>query len=76
MDFNGDLPRIRNGHDYLFVLIDKFSKMCILVPCKNTNKGQDAISMFFEKIWVHLGIEILDFLVPFSKHFGGRWTLS
>jgi hypothetical protein len=54
--FVGGFPRTRKGHDYLFVVVDRFSKMCILMPCKKTIKGQDATNMFFEKVWVHFGI--------------------
>ena len=34
MDFVGGLPMSRRGHDYLYVVMDRFSKMCILMPCK------------------------------------------
>jgi hypothetical protein len=50
------MPTTRKGHDYLFVVVDKFSKMCILMPCKKTIKGQEAANMFFEQVWVHFGI--------------------
>ena len=33
MDFVGGLPKSRKGHDYLYVVVDNFSKMCILIPC-------------------------------------------
>ena len=33
MDFVGRLPKSRKGHDYLYVVVDRFSKMCILIPC-------------------------------------------
>nr|QHR91263.1 hypothetical protein Q903MT_gene5295 [Picea sitchensis] len=56
MDFVGGLPTTRKGHDYLFVVVDRFSKMCILMPCKKTIKGQEATNMFFEQVWVHFGI--------------------
>jgi hypothetical protein len=49
MDFVGGLPRTRKEHDYMFVLVDMFSKMCILVPCKKTINGQDIANMLFEK---------------------------
>jgi hypothetical protein len=50
MDFLGGLPTTRKGHDYLFVVVDKLSKMCILMPCKKNIKGQEAVNMFFEQI--------------------------
>ena len=34
MDFVGGLPLSKGGHDYLYVIVDRFSKMCILMPCK------------------------------------------
>jgi hypothetical protein len=33
MDFVGGFPMSRKGHDYLYVVVDHFSKMCILMPC-------------------------------------------
>jgi hypothetical protein len=50
MDFVGGLPTTINGHDYLFMVVDKLNKMCIVMPCKNTFKGQDATNMFFEQV--------------------------
>jgi len=34
MDFVGGFQMSRIGHDYLYVMVDRFSKMCILMPCK------------------------------------------
>jgi hypothetical protein len=44
------------GHDYLYVVVDKFKKMCVLMACKKTIKGQEVASLFFERVWVHFGI--------------------
>jgi len=56
MDFVGGLLRKRKGHYYMLVVFDRFNKMCILMPCKKTIKGQDPTNMLFEKVWVHFGI--------------------
>ena len=34
MDFVGGLPMSKKGYDYIYVVVDRFSKMCILMPCK------------------------------------------
>jgi hypothetical protein len=34
MDFVGGLSMSTNYHDYIYVLVDPFNKMCILMPCK------------------------------------------
>jgi hypothetical protein len=56
MDFVVGLPTTKKGHDYFFVVVERFIKMHILIPCKKTIKGQEAKNMFFEKVWVHFGI--------------------
>jgi hypothetical protein len=56
MDFVAGLPTTRKGHDYLFVVVDRFRKMCILMPCINTISGKEATNKFFEHVWVHFGI--------------------
>ena len=39
MNFVGCLPTIRKGDDFLFMVIERFNKMCVLMPCKNTIWG-------------------------------------
>jgi hypothetical protein len=56
VDYVDGLPKTRKGHDYLFVVVDRFNKMSILIPCKKIIKGHEATNMFFKYIWVHLGI--------------------
>ena len=34
MVFVGGLPLFRKGHDYLYIIVDQFSKMFILMYCK------------------------------------------
>jgi hypothetical protein len=40
-----------------FVVVDRFNKMCILMPCKNTIKGQEVTNMFFEQVGCTLGYQ-------------------
>jgi len=50
------LLRMKKGHDYLVVVVDMSSNMCILMPYIKTIKGQDAKNMFFENPSVNFGI--------------------
>jgi len=56
MEFLGVLPITRKGHGYLFIVVDRFSNMCILMPYKNTISRKEAINLSFGQAWVHFGI--------------------
>ncbi|CAL2266530.1 unnamed protein product [Prunus armeniaca] len=48
MDFLGGLPNTKSRNDYLFVVVDRFNKMVILIPCKKTVTGEGAAKLFFQ----------------------------
>jgi hypothetical protein len=56
MDFVGGLPMTKGGHDYLYVVVDRFSKMYILIPCKNKITTEQTFNLFFQYVWVHFGL--------------------
>jgi len=56
MEFVGGLPTSRKGHDYLFMLVDMFSNMCVLVPFKKTINGKEATNLFFGQVFIHFRI--------------------
>jgi hypothetical protein len=56
MDFVGGLPITKGGHDYLYVVVDRFNKMCILMPCENYIIVEKTINLFFQYVWVHFGL--------------------
>ncbi|GJT73573.1 transposon ty3-I gag-pol polyprotein [Tanacetum coccineum] len=56
MDFVGGLPRTRKGNDYLFVVVDRFSKMVVLMPCKKTITREEEARLFFENVWKIFGL--------------------
>ena len=37
MDFVGGIPLSRKGHDYLYVVLDRFDNMFMLMPSKKKN---------------------------------------
>ena len=51
-----NLPSTKNGNGYFFVVIDKFSKMAIMVACKKNIIAEAIAKLFFERVWVHFGI--------------------
>jgi len=56
MEFVGGLLKIRKGNYYLFRVVDSFSKMCVLMPCKKVVNRKEAANLFFGQLWVHIGI--------------------
>ena len=47
MDFVGGLPMSRKGHDYLYFVVDRFRKMCILMPCNKQIIAEKTTHLFF-----------------------------
>jgi len=53
IDFVGGFPKSRKGHDYLYVVVDRFNKMGILMPCNKQITAEQTAKLFFEHVWVH-----------------------
>jgi hypothetical protein len=56
MDYMLGLPSTKRGNDCVFMVVDRFSKMVILVACKKSITTEATAKLFFERIWVHFGI--------------------
>jgi hypothetical protein len=57
MDYMLGLPSTKQGNDCVFVVVDRFSKMVILVACKKSITIEATTKLFFERVWVHFGIQ-------------------
>jgi hypothetical protein len=76
MDFVGGLPMTRGGHDYLYVVVDRFSKMCILMPCKMQITAKQTANLFFQHVWVHFGLPTSIVSDRDTRFLGDFWTSS
>ncbi len=56
MDFVGGLPKSRKVHDYLYVVMDRFNKICSFIPCNKKITAKQIAKLFFEHEWVHFGL--------------------
>ena len=56
MDYMSGLPSTKHGNDCVFVVVDRFSKMAIMVACKKNITAEATAKLFFEQVWVHFGI--------------------
>ena len=74
MDFVGGLPMSRKGHDYMDVVVDRFSKMCILMPCKKKNTAKMTAHLFSQNVWVHFGLPTSIISDRYSCFLGKFWS--
>jgi hypothetical protein len=56
MDYMSGLSSTKQGNDYVFLVVDQFSKMAILTAYKKNVTVANTTKLFFERVWFHFGI--------------------
>ena len=64
----------RRGHDYLYVVVDRFSKMCIFMPCTKQVTAELTAQLFFQNFWVHFGFPKSIISDRDSRFVGSFWS--
>ena len=72
MDFIVELPCTKKGHDAIWVVVDRFSKMLHISPTTSKVTAADTAQLFFERVFAAHGLpkEVISDRGPqFSGHF-------
>jgi hypothetical protein len=79
MDYMSRLPSTKKGIDFVLLVVDRFSKMTILIAYKKRITTKDTTKIFFEQVWVHFWIPQI--IIPNQENkflntfWSSRWSL-
>jgi hypothetical protein len=74
MDYMSFLPSTKWVNDCVFVVVDHFSKMVILVTFKKIIKVEAIANLFFKCVWVHFGIPKTMISYRYSYFLNTLWS--
>ena len=53
MDFINAMPTALRKHDVIWVVVCRFSKMDLFIPCYKTRLATQTLDLFFQHVWHH-----------------------
>jgi len=56
MDFLSGLPTIQKKHDAIWVVLCRFSKMELFIPCTKTTTAAKTLELYFQHVWPNFGL--------------------
>jgi hypothetical protein len=56
MDYINGLPTTLHKHDAIWVVVCRFSKMALFIPCHKTTYVVQTVELFFHNVWPHFGL--------------------
>jgi hypothetical protein len=63
MYYMSSLPSTKHGDEFVYMVIDRFSKIAVLAPYKKRITIEATTKIFFEHVWVHFGLAITQFVL-------------
>ena len=52
------LPKTKNGHTAILVVVDRLTKMTHFMPCRDDSTAQDIARLFVDNVWKHHGMPL------------------
>jgi len=72
MDFVFGLSKTVRKHDFIFIVVDRFSKMAHFLPCSKTSDASKIAQIYFDRVVKLHGLLktiVLDMNVKFISYF-------